>query len=193
LSVSYVRGAAARPKVLFVVCPPGHQKKRLAASLQTPLAAAAKNERHLERKVEIEQQALASFQKSIDVQGLPELLMQTFDHPIYKEVADERCLGCTNCTMVCPTCYCYNVMDRSDFGPKRVERGWQWDSCQDYGFAEVHTGDFRELPAGASPPTPTPPGASRGARPPERMTPRRTGGRQKHNTTTSLGRNSSAS
>jgi len=104
----------------------------------------AATEEHLQRKVAIERQAVASFQKSIDVQGLPELLMQTFDHPVYKEVAEERCLGCTNCTMVCPTCYCYNVMDRSNFGPTKVERGRQWDSCQDLSFAQVHTGNFRE-------------------------------------------------
>ena len=101
-------------------------------------------EEHLQRKAAIEEEATASFQKSLDTEGLPELLMETLDHPVYKEVADLRCLGCTNCTMVCPTCYCYNVVDRSDFGPKRVERGRQWDSCQDLYFAQVHMGNFRE-------------------------------------------------
>jgi len=116
----------------------GRELIEAAPGLQTA------GEEHLQKKAAIEQQAVASFQKSLDVRGLPELLMRTFDHPVYKEVADERCLGCTNCTMVCPTCYCYNVTDRPDFGPKIVERGRQWDSCQDYGFAEVHTGNFRE-------------------------------------------------
>jgi len=102
------------------------------------------SEEHLQRKAAIEEEARASFHKSLDTEGLPELLMETLDHPVYKEVADLRCLGCTNCTMVCPTCYCYNVLDRSDFGPKRVERGRQWDSCQDLYFAQVHTGNFRE-------------------------------------------------
>lgn len=99
--------------------------------------------KHLREKSRIEEQALDSFTKSLRTEGLPELLMRTFEHPVYKEVGEARCLGCSNCVMVCPTCYCYKVVDRSDFGPKMVERSRQWDACQDYGFAEVHSGNFR--------------------------------------------------
>lgn len=95
-------------------------------------------------KTRLEEQATESFTKSLDIEGLPELLMKTFEHPVYKEVADARCLGCSNCVLVCPTCFCYKVVDRADLGPRTVERSRQWDACQDYGFAEVHAGNFRQ-------------------------------------------------
>jgi sulfhydrogenase subunit beta (sulfur reductase) len=95
-------------------------------------------------KSRLEQRATDSFTRSLDIDGLPELLMKTFEHPVYKEVADARCLGCSNCVLVCPTCFCYKVIDRVDFGPRIVERSRQWDACQDYGFAEVHSGNFRQ-------------------------------------------------
>jgi ferredoxin len=98
----------------------------------------------LHEKSHLEQQATESFTKSLQIVGLPELLMQTFEHPVYKEVADDRCLGCSNCVMVCPTCFCYKVVDQVDFGPRMVERSRQWDACQDYWFAEVHMGNFRQ-------------------------------------------------
>jgi ferredoxin len=98
----------------------------------------------LYEKSQLEQQAADSFTKSLEIEGLPELLMKTFEHPVYKEVADARCLGCSNCVLVCPTCFCYKVIDRVDFGPRIVERSRQWDACQDHGFAEVHDGNFRQ-------------------------------------------------
>ncbi len=98
----------------------------------------------IREKARLEEQATASFTKTLEVEGLPELLMKTFEHPVYKEVADERCLGCSNCVMVCPTCFCYKVVDHVDFGLQTVERNRQWDACQDYGFAEVHDGNFRQ-------------------------------------------------
>ncbi|MCX8109576.1 MAG: 4Fe-4S dicluster domain-containing protein, partial [Verrucomicrobiae bacterium] len=40
-----------------------------------------------------------------------------------------RCLACGNCTMVCPTCFCYNVIDGTDLSCRKAERWRQWDSC----------------------------------------------------------------
>ena len=34
----------------------------------------------------------------------------------------ERCLACGNCTMVCPTCFCYNVYDHTDLTGSHAER-----------------------------------------------------------------------
>jgi sulfhydrogenase subunit beta (sulfur reductase) len=98
---------------------------------------------HWEEKQRLEQRAAASFTKTLEIEGLPELLMKTFEHPVYQEVADDRCLGCSNCVLVCPTCFCYKVTDTSDFETRIIERSRQWDACQDYHFAAVHTGNFR--------------------------------------------------
>jgi len=116
----------------------GRELLRMAPGLETA------GRKHLHEKTRLEQRATESFTKTLEIEGLPELLMKTFEHPVYKEVADERCLGCSNCVLVCPTCFCYKVVERSDFGPRMVTRSRQWDACQDYGFAEVHSGNFRQ-------------------------------------------------
>lgn len=94
-------------------------------------------------KKQIEERALATFTKTLDTDGLPELLMRNLDHPVYKRIADARCLGCTNCTMVCPTCYCYNIEDKTAYDLKTTTRSRYWDSCQELNFARVHEGNFR--------------------------------------------------
>jgi ferredoxin len=94
-------------------------------------------------KKEIEAAARQSFTKQLDTTGLPELLMRNPDHPVYKRTADTRCLGCTNCTMVCPTCYCYNIEDKTSYDLKSTTRNRYWDSCQELNFAKVHEGNFR--------------------------------------------------
>jgi sulfhydrogenase subunit beta (sulfur reductase) len=94
-------------------------------------------------KKEIETKAKQSFTKHIDTTGLPELLMRNLDHPVYKRTAEARCLGCTNCTMVCPTCYCYNIEDKTSYNLESSKRSRYWDSCQELNFAIVHEGNFR--------------------------------------------------
>jgi sulfhydrogenase subunit beta (sulfur reductase) len=111
--------------------------------LDTAPGRKAATRQHWEEKQRLQQRAAASFTKTLEIEGLPELLMKTFAHPVYKEVADERCLGCSNCVLVCPTCFCYKVTDKSDFETRIIERSRQWDACQDYNFAAVHTGNFR--------------------------------------------------
>jgi ferredoxin len=64
------------------------------------------------------------------------------DHPYWTEVA-ARCLGCTNCTMVCPTCFCYTTSDRTDLTDGAMTRERTWDSCFSLEFALVHGGNFR--------------------------------------------------
>jgi sulfhydrogenase subunit beta (sulfur reductase) len=97
----------------------------------------------LKEKKQIEERSLATFTKSLDTDGLPELLMRNLDHPVYKRIAEARCLGCTNCTMVCPTCYCYNIEDETAYDLKTTTRSRYWDSCQELNFARVHEGNFR--------------------------------------------------
>ncbi|MCC7077935.1 MAG: 4Fe-4S dicluster domain-containing protein [Acidimicrobiia bacterium] len=64
------------------------------------------------------------------------------EHPRWDEVA-ARCLACTNCTMVCPTCFCSRDVQQSVLARPdgTVER--QWDSCFTAEFAAVAGGSFR--------------------------------------------------
>lgn len=81
--------------------------------------------------------------KFVDTQGLPELLDREIHNPYWAQLKED-CLACGNCTMVCPTCFCYNVVDRLDLGLDKVERVRTWDSCLLLEFAEVHGGNFRK-------------------------------------------------
>ncbi len=49
-----------------------------------------------------------------------------------------RCIACTACNLVCPTCTCYGVQDWSY--PDRTERSRMWDSCQLEGFMREASG-----------------------------------------------------
>lgn len=46
---------------------------------------------------------------------------------IWRKVAD-RCLSCGACSAVCPTCYCYDVVDEALPG-RDVVRRREWDNC----------------------------------------------------------------
>lgn len=74
---------------------------------------------------------------------LPKLLEKSFRHPIWDKLAKE-CLACGSCTMVCPTCFCYNVIDQIDLDLKNGQRQRVWDSCLILEFGEVAMGgNFR--------------------------------------------------
>jgi len=80
--------------------------------------------------------------RSIDRDGIKELLYQNFEHPRWENVA-ARCLTCANCTMVCPTCFCTTVEDVSDVTGEHAERWRKWDSCFTQSFSYIHGGSIR--------------------------------------------------
>ena len=79
--------------------------------------------------------------RSLETEGLAELLARNLEHPRWDEVAD-RCLACGNCTLVCPTCFCSDVKDTSDIEGV-VERRRSWASCFDVDHSYVHGGAIR--------------------------------------------------
>jgi sulfhydrogenase subunit beta (sulfur reductase) len=80
--------------------------------------------------------------RSLDTSGLKELLYRRYEDPRWDEVA-KRCLGCANCTMVCPTCFCATVEDATDLTGRATERRRVWDSCHSQEFSYVHGGSVR--------------------------------------------------
>lgn len=94
-------------------------------------------------KEEKEQAVLRTFTKTIDVNGLDKLLKKASEHRVWRVTAEEACLSCSNCVMVCPTCFCYDMFDEISMDRKSVKRLRQWDACQDAHFSEVHGGNFR--------------------------------------------------
>jgi sulfhydrogenase subunit beta (sulfur reductase) len=70
------------------------------------------------------------------------LLARNLDHPRWDDVA-KRCLTCTNCTMVCPTCFCTTVEDVTDLAGEQAERWRKWDSCFTMDFSYIYGGSLR--------------------------------------------------
>lgn len=84
--------------------------------------------------------------RTLETEGLQELLEGNPEHPRWDEVA-ERCLTCANCTMVCPTCFCTTVEDHSDLAGS-AERVRLWDSCFTLDFSYIHGGSVRQSDKG---------------------------------------------
>ena len=66
--------------------------------------------------------------RSLETAGLKEALYAAMESP-YWDVVAERCLTCGNCTMVCPTCFCFTVEDRTDLTGTVTERIRRLDVC----------------------------------------------------------------
>jgi sulfhydrogenase subunit beta (sulfur reductase) len=80
----------------------------------------------------------------VEPRHLPEVFDREFESRIWKDL-EERCLACGNCTMVCPTCFCFDIREEVDL-PLRFGRRYRtWDSCQLEPFAKVAGGEnFRK-------------------------------------------------
>lgn len=80
--------------------------------------------------------------RRLDQARLPHALYEAHEHPRWDEVAG-RCLACTNCTMVCPTCFCHTVEETSDLSHQHSTHVRLWDSCftQQHGY--IHGKNIR--------------------------------------------------
>ena len=56
------------------------------------------------------QDSAVAMGRRLDIEGIKDVLYGNLEHPQWDDIAD-RCLSCTNCTMVCPTCFCATVED----------------------------------------------------------------------------------
>jgi ferredoxin len=76
-------------------------------------------------------------------EDLPELFGRSHDHPVWEEKA-RLCFSCGSCTLVCPTCYCFDVRDEISWDLRSGTRLRTWDGCQLRSFALVAGGhNFR--------------------------------------------------
>jgi sulfhydrogenase subunit beta (sulfur reductase) len=86
--------------------------------------------------------AVSQMGRTMDTNGLKELLYRNMEHPRWENVA-ARCLSCANCTMVCPTCFCSTVEEVSDLTGDHAERWRRWDSCFTAAHSFIHGGSVR--------------------------------------------------
>ena len=78
-----------------------------------------------------------------DIQDVA-MLMDAFHKDPYWEELGGRCLACTACSAVCPTCFCFDIQDTLDPDGRTGVRERTWDSCTSPQFAQVAGGhNFR--------------------------------------------------
>lgn len=93
----------------------------LFSGFPEPAPADEEERRALERRAEEK----ISFR--VDTQKLKEILDRAFEHPVWERLAFP-CVNCGACTLLCPTCHCFEVTDEKVRGATSRHR--VWDSCQ---------------------------------------------------------------
>jgi ferredoxin len=79
-----------------------------------------------DRVAELEREVAAQIGRSPVKKEWSGLLEAGFDHPVWDRLA-QRCMGCSICAYVCPSCSCFDMIHEAD-----TWRGHQcrsWDSC----------------------------------------------------------------
>ncbi|MDF1581329.1 MAG: 4Fe-4S dicluster domain-containing protein [Desulfuromonadales bacterium] len=116
-----------------------HKGEQLVAAAQLfePVTAAAQDALATLRRNKKER-----FKSTLPMryEDLPYLLEETVDSAIWQQVG-EKCLSCGNCTNVCPTCYCFDMVDEPQLDLSKGQRVRTWDSCQHETFAKVAGGE----------------------------------------------------
>lgn len=91
---------------------------------------------------EVLDRTAVSMKRSIDTPDLEGLLSRSHESPRWEKLA-ERCLSCANCTLVCPTCFCSTVEDRTDLRGTEAQRHRIWDSCFTMDHSYIAGGSVR--------------------------------------------------
>ncbi len=87
--------------------------------------------------------AVETMGRTLDTNGIRDMLYQQLENPRWQETA-KRCLGCANCTSVCPTCFCATVEDWTSLDGTEARRERRWDSCFSVDFSYIHGGSIRQ-------------------------------------------------
>ncbi len=80
----------------------------------------------------------------LPIEGLSQKLDGMFEDPLWDRVY-RKCVGCGICTFICPTCWCFDVLDEeTTTGVKRVRL---WDTCQ-FPLFTLQGSGFNPRPSG---------------------------------------------
>jgi len=94
----------------------------------------------------------SSFKKKIKIDGLAEHAFKNTDHEVWSLIGEKgglagcfACLSCGSCSLVCPTCYCFDVYESLSLSLRKGSKIRELDSCQLLRYAEVALGgNFRK-------------------------------------------------
>jgi len=125
--------------LVWVLTSKGDDLVRLGAELFDELTV-----EDVKKYTEWRQTRDAMFNVEFDFMVMPDLMDLNYHSSIWEDFAT-KCLSCGACSMVCPTCNCFNVVDEINFTTGEVTRSRHWDSCMFKEYSMVAGGfNFRE-------------------------------------------------
>ncbi len=102
------------------------------------------SDRDIQAYIHWQDERSRAFKMEINFITMPDLMELNFRAPFWEKVGN-ACLACGSCTMVCPDCNCYNIVDKVPLGNKPGKRIRHWDSCTLHDYSLVAGGEnFRE-------------------------------------------------
>ena len=104
--------------------------------------ARAASTEEIEADRAVSARAAAAMGRALETGDLPDLLYRNRAHPRWDQVG-ERCLTCGNCTSVCPTCFCNDVVDAGDLLGATATRTREWATCFSEEFSHTAGVDVR--------------------------------------------------
>ena len=99
-------------------------------------------DKDLKEKERIIRSTEEKIKNRIDTDGLPDILYTKIDSDFWDKF-NKTCLACTSCTQVCPTCFCFDIVEENDLVSMSSTRKAVWDSCFNPSFATVHRFNVR--------------------------------------------------
>jgi sulfhydrogenase subunit beta (sulfur reductase) len=124
------------PGGLLIDVPKG--REGLLAGIELKPASAEE----IEAERDLMDEVSSQMKRHIDREGPADFMYGGIDSPVWDDVA-QRCLSCGNCTMVCPTCFCNILQDRTELTDGSVSRVRVWDSCLSKNFTYSAGGNPR--------------------------------------------------
>lgn len=107
----------------------GEQVAKLGGELFTP-----SGDDEAQQAAQVKADSLESFVRTVDIEAARNALKESFESDYWEALA-RRCLGCGICTLLCPTCHCFDINDVVSRGKMWRER--TWDTCQ-FKYYTIH-------------------------------------------------------
>jgi sulfhydrogenase subunit beta (sulfur reductase) len=87
----------------------------------------AASEKDIEKAHAYQKESHYKITRKLDTEGLSQRLLAIFENKDYWERVAAKCVSCGICTLLCPTCYCFDINDEMLQGKGRRLRSL--DSC----------------------------------------------------------------
>ncbi|MEW5725898.1 MAG: 4Fe-4S dicluster domain-containing protein, partial [Thermodesulfobacteriota bacterium] len=88
------------------------------------------------RREEALERVARALPPKLDLDRVAAAMRDKFGDALWDEFSD-ACVSCGACNMVCPTCHCFTILDKSNPDRSRGRRVLVWDACHFERFAQM--------------------------------------------------------